>query len=437
MRSLATLRSEKGPTETIELQLERLVPGGEALGHLQGKAVFVAKALPGERVRARLIEEHSSYSRAELVDVLEPSPLRRSAPCPYFARCGGCDWQMLPYAEQLEAKRKLLLEVLRRVGQLEYSGPLRVEAAGPEWAYRDRVQLHRDRAGRIGFYGFRSHAIVEVETCPIAGPAVEQALRAVRQVLRPTGLTAGAIERIEIEAGDRGPACLTVRLRRGARLRRGQVEGLLKRLAARPEVGGVALVGGPKLGQFSLQREIDGNVLQWSPGSFAQASGAGNRQLAARAVELMAPLEGQEVLELHAGHGNFTLGIARRAARVVAVESGRAAEDARRNVEAARLANVDVLREDAGTALSRLLASNQHFDCVLLDPPREGARTLIDPLCRLGAAKILYVACEASALARDLRGLIDRGYRLIGLDLLDLFPQTAHFETLAVLERTR
>jgi len=428
-------QANRGAAEVIELRLERLISGGAALGFHAGKATFVPKALPGERIRARLVESHASYARAELLEILEPSPLRRAARCPYFQRCGGCDWQMLGYPEQLEAKRLLLRDALRRFGGIDLEGRCSLVPAAAEWSYRDRIQLHVERSGAIGFFGPRSHRVVDIERCAVASPAVAQALTALRDALAQQPLTAAGLGRIDIEAGDRGPARVALHPRPRSRLRRGQVDALLQRLLANQAIAGVSVGGGPRRGDLWLQRTIDGSPLRWAAGGFAQASGAGNRRLVELVLGALAPLEGHALLELHAGHGNFTLALARRARSVVAIESGRAAEDARANVEAAGRSNVVIRRQPARAALQDLLAEGRDFSRVLLDPTRSGARELVEPLCGLGAARLVYVACDAPALARDLRGLIAGGYALERLTLLDLFPQTAHFETIAVLNR--
>lgn len=383
----------------IVLEIRSLAAGGEGVGRdAEGRVVFVPFAAPGDRLRVRLIQERPSFARATLVEILDPSPLRRDPPCPVFGRCGGCAWQHLDYAAQVSAKRDILRDALVRIGGLEPPQPLELRASPTPYRTRSRARLLA-RGGRLGFRRLHSRELCAVRHCPVLVPVLDAALEEL-SASRP------ADGEWEIASGDDGGLA---RQRLGCRLPRGAVSGV------------------------RISNGCD--WLRVSTGSFFQAHAALRSALAAAVAE--AAGSGDACLELFAGSGFFTLLLARRFRRVVAVESSpRALQDLRTNLSEAGRPGVEVRGEAVESALRDPSLRAGGLQVVVLDPPRAGlARGAAAALAGLGAQRIVYLSCDPATLARDLAGLSRSGYRLTHAEGFDLFPQTAHVETLAVLER--
>ncbi|HKE17739.1 MAG TPA: TRAM domain-containing protein [Kofleriaceae bacterium] len=403
----------------VELTVESLAAGGDALGRgADGRVVFLPCAAPGERVRARLVEEHRQYSRAELVEVLSAAPERADAPCPLFRErsCGGCAWQHMRYAAQVRAKHEIAASALRRaIGRgLELLPTL---APVEPYQWRRRARLHWVRppsspAAVVGLYAPRSHRVVRVPACPQLEPALERALEPVHRLLAP-----GLFQRGEIDllAGSRGEVQVAVR----GPCRRGAAEALV-------EQGGVAgvILGRQVFGAAAVEIEPG----QWGQADrFAQASRAGNVALLAAVDRAARPRDGARVLELHAGSGNLTRVLVDGAARVLAVDRspGHTSGDARVDWRAGAVEDVT----------GELVAAGERFDLVALDPPREGARPLCEPIAALGPRRVVYVSCDPATLARDLDQLDRLGYAARWAQPIDLMPQTAHVEVVVAIDR--
>ena len=378
--------------------IERLAAGGAGVGHApDGRVVFVADTAPGDRVQVRAVEEHPKWLRGEVETLEAPGPGRVDPRCSLFGRCGGCAWQHLGYDTQLAAKADILRDALTRIGGLTLPGAIEV-VPSPPYGYRGRARVGVAR-GVVGFRRLRSHALEPASACPVLVPELEAALAA---------LAAAPPARdgeIELCAGDDG------------RVRAWGPGGLLYGAAELAIDAGRARIG-------------------VSPGVFFQ----GNARL--RGTLLAAVLEaagrGARALELCAGAGFFSFGLAERFREVLAVESSPpAVRDLRRNIAASGVENVRV----ACAPLERFLAGAgpREFapDAIVLDPPRTGlgAPLAKDLAAAASAARVVYVSCEPATLARDLAVLTAEGLRLVSLRGFDLFPQTAHVEAIAVLER--
>jgi 23S rRNA (uracil1939-C5)-methyltransferase len=380
-------------SDVLELRIDALAGSGDGVGRsAEGRVVFVPFTAPGDRVRARIAELHPRYARAELEEVLEPSPSRVAPPCEVFGVCGGCSWQHIDYAAQCEAKRRIAEDALSRVGKLTMPGPIALHPSPEPYAYRARARVAVE-AGGVGYRRRNSRELCAVSTCPILCAPADAQLRVL---------------------ADAPPA------------RDGEWE-----IAA--GVGGARAhaVGAPGP---ELELAVGGDRLRVSAGVFFQ----GNPALHSALVESVARAAGRGALalELHAGCGFFTLALARAFGRVIAVESdAAAAADLRHNLARARLANVEVVPGRVESVLLGALAAIRP-DAVVLDPPRTGLpRGAADRLCALAPARIAYLSCDPATLARDLAALVAGGFSLEGVEAFDLFPQTPHVEVLAHLSR--
>jgi 23S rRNA (uracil1939-C5)-methyltransferase len=418
----------------LELTLESLGHGPFAIGRRDGQAVLVRGGAPGDEVTARITRRHARYLEAALVAVKAPGPGRRIAPCPAHPLCGGCPWQHLHYPDQLAAKTA---NVRRELARLEGGAAAFGEAfaAPAEWAYRRRIRLSIDAHGRVGFLRAESHAVVEIESCPIAEPAAAAAIAPARALVREL---ATPVTACDVNARGELPGAILTFSAAGpfGRGDRGRIERFLAR---KPEVAGVVVAGHGftfNHGAVTIRHATAaGSPVDLPPAIFTQAHAAANELLIARVLAAAAPAETMRALELFAGAGNFTLELAPRVAALHAVELNmRAAAALRRAVR--RHPHVTVERATAAAALARATAAGERYDLVVLDPPRTGLRAETAPLVALGALRLVLVSCDLATFTRDARALIAGGYRLARVDLVDLFPQTYHAELVAAFVLT-
>ena len=393
----------------VETTVERIVPGGAGLAHADGRTLLVGLAAPGDRLRVRLDRRRGEVWFGSIVEVLAPGPGRVEPPCPYFGRCGGCDFQQLAYESQLDAKVGIVRDCLRRIAGIEPPTDIPISPSPRHWDYRTRAEWRHDPGRRLlGYLERDSHRVCDVDHCPIAAPGLESALTFLRDRLVGGGLPAD-IPEFRAAMGDDGTAVT------------------------------------PALdadGPAELTVEAAGERYVFDPDCFFQTNLDVVPALVAEALRHAAPSQaaGERVgtaVDLYCGVGLFTLPLARRYGRVIGVEGhSRAAAYATRNLAAAGLghARVDAVRVDRW--LDRHAAALTPVAFALLDPPRTGADTAtLDGLVRLGAAQIAYVSCDPATQARDLKTLLGRGYALERIALFDMFPQTHHVETVAHLRR--
>ncbi len=433
------------PESTFEIVIDKLAGEGRGLGRRSdGKVVLVDGALPGERVRVAIDRERRDYVVGRTIAVLQAAADRVTPSCPHAERCGGCDFCHVDSSRQVAYKEAVLHEQLARGGGVtpaEVTAAAEPPVAAPAgWGYRARLRLHGD-AATLGLYGRGSRTLVEVDSCPVATPAVNRAMAALRAATARHPLVAGEYELIDCDdevllvvSGRRhlsadylaalstvtGIRAVTVR---GARrwYRKGMVVG-----TGPPSYRYV--VDCPSLGrQFVMQ--------QWA-GGFSQVNRTVNGLMLDRIGDWLRDLAPTSILDCYCGNGNISVVAGALAGRVVGVESDvRSVEQARYNT---RRAGFDHCRFVAGRVereAGSLAARGERFECAIVDPPRAGCRDLVDHFAALGCRAILLVSCQPATLARDI-GLLRRfGYRLERLCAVDMFPQTHHLETLALLRR--
>jgi len=389
-----------GADATELVEITALAAGGEGVAReASGRVLFVYGAAPGDLVRARVVEPHKRFARAEIAELVRASAVRVTPQCAVHGACGGCGWQHIAYATQLDAKRAILREALVRGAGVRIetlAAPVEVVPSPEPYGTRGRARL-LFRDGRVGYRRGRSHELVATRECPILAQPLARALAALA-AHPPRG---GG--ELELACGDD----------RGASISGARVPGFEERAITLATRGGAVAVS-PR-GFFQAHATLRG--------AFANA-------LLAHAGR------GARGLELHAGAGFFTLGLAEQFADLIAVESEpRAAEDLRANLARAKRTNVRVLAQRAGRALKSADVLRLAPEVVVLDPPRTGiGESEARALARLGARRIVYASCDPATLARDLRVLIASGYRLASCQGFDLFPQTPHVEALASLE---
>ncbi len=423
--------------------IEKLVQGGYGLARREGRAIFVRGAVPGETVELAVGETRKQYQEATVARVVEASPDRVPAPCRLYGRCGGCQLQHIRYAAQLNLKREMLLETVARVGKLELPESPAVVPSPQEYGSRTvaRFGLLRQGVGlALGFHREGSAALVPVADCLVLPEPVRKIVAGLTERLAPLAKPPCRINSIEVRASTTfGQALLVIRSQaRGKR----QAEGLFAIGGGLPGVVGCVVYGAPTVrgarwvqGQDWVAERLDDMVVRISDRSFFQSNWAMNQALSKTITEWAEPQAGLRVLELYAGAGTLGLPLAKRGAFVTLVEGNAIAlADARRAANGNHIGRCRFRPIPAEAFLAEVAPGD--YDLVLLDPPRTGmspeARAA---LCQVAAPRLLYVSCDAATLARDLAGLTTGGYRVVRLQAFDMFPQTAHLETVVELHR--
>jgi len=427
--------------QAFEVLIERILPGGLGLAHAEGKTLMIALAAPGDRVRVRVDRVKGNVGFASIVEVLEPSPVRIAPPCPYFGRCGGCDFQQLAYGAQLSAKAEIIKDCLHRLGRINTVPDFSITPAPNEWRYRSRAQWQYDSVRqRLGYFESVSRNVCDVAECGVLVPELQQSLETLRREMSD-GLLPDDARYFRAVVGDQG-------------------------------VSVASGVRSPSVSERKIRdisRSASGETYNFNAESFFQTNIDLLPQLIAASI---GDASGDTAIELYAGVGLFTLPLARRFKNVIAVEENPdGAKFAQDNLANAGLSNAEVVTADIAAWIEsdlerggkaqrqRRLGFNSHsvggssngaqneaaiqsaveagalqIDFLLLDPPRAGAESrVIDGILQLRPKQICYVSCDPATLARDLRKIIAGGYSLDSLSAFDMFPQTHHVETIVKL----
>lgn len=387
--------------DTLTVEIEKIVPRGFGLAFAEGLTVFVPLSAVGDRVRVLLDEVKGKTAFASIVAIERSSAERVDPPCKYFGACGGCDFQHLAYDAQLRAKTGMIRDCLHRIGKIDFDGEIQIVPSPSEFGYRMRAQWHLDvNNKKIGYYRTNSRDLIDIETCPILSPPLQDTLSELRRGL-DWGKFASAVSRIDAACGSQG------------------------------EVSTFSAELNEPAAEISVNAA--GETYFFSARSFFQ----GNRFLLEKLVEIaVGDARGDTAFDLYSGVGLFTLPLARRFRTVFGIEENEYAVDfAKKVARHSGIKNARFYRESVRRFLAVRIAEPPDF--VLLDPPRAGTeKETVMNLIKLRPREISYVACEPSILARDLRRFAENGYELDSITAIDLFPQTHHIETVAKLHRT-
>lgn len=428
----------------FEADIGDLSHDGRGVARIEGKTVFVADALPGERVRARLTRRHRDFDEAQAEDVLTASADRVVPRCQHFGVCGGCVLQHLAPAAQIAAKQNVLAQNFARIGHVEparWLAPLVADV----WGYRRRARLsvkHVAKKGKV-LVGFRERDprfVADLVHCDVLDPALGEKLGALGELLNTLEASA-SIPQIEFSAGD---AARVLVFRHLLPLPEGDRDklvafGLAHDFAILLQPGGADSVHPLSAGAIALDYALPDYDLKlaFTPLDFVQVNAGLNQKMIAHALALLAPGPNDRVLDLFCGLGNFSLPLARHAGHVCGVEGDLGlVERARANATANGIDNAqfhvgDLAGDVRGSAWARA-----DWDLMLLDPPRSGADALLQQLPGKSVRRVVYVSCHPASLARDAGTLVrQHGFRLEAAGVMDMFPHTGHVESIALFER--
>lgn len=403
---------------SFETRVETPVYGGFALGR-EGKIIFIKGAIPGELVEIKIKETRKDYSVGEVTRVIEPSESRRTPPCQYFGACGGCQLQFIEYDRQVAIKKEILGESLKRIGGIEIKDLTTL--TGNEFFYRHRAQFKVSQDGQVGFFKEGTRQVISIENCLICIPPINNLL------LKLKGIDLGGIKELHVISGD------TISI-----LIKGSVKEDTLQAILDAGVSGIAFENGDSIGKDFITLEYKDFRYTVTPWGFFQGNWELNKKLVNMILERLSPLEGKKVLDLYSGAGNFSIPIAKMASEVVSIEENPyAVEDGKRNLMINGIKNCLFIKASVEEIFKNRkrwkIIDERRYDIIILNPPRPG---LSSEICKgildIGSERIVYVSCNPTTLARDLKRLKDR-YEIESLSLVDLFPNTYHIETVVFM----
>ena len=406
-----------------EIDISAMTFGPFGVGRHDGKAVMVVGAVAGDRLDVDMVSERRDYSVAKIREILRASAERRVAPCPYLPRCGGCDWQHIDYGAQVRFKGEVVARELGHALGVAIDPAGLIEPAPAEFGYRSRIRLRVGAKGVLGFYAAGSNTIVEIDSCMVAEPGIRMPLHLARSLGK-------RVEEIEV-------------VRDGARevqvahLKKPASEEDLRRarnvLESDSEIAGIVLRAGTHratAGDTAIAIELEAGLsIEVDADLFSQVNRAQNQKLVASVMDMAAIHESTAVLDLFCGAGNFSLPASRRGARVTGVDADAGAiAAAARNAERLKFAGAQFVAMKASATADFMHRARYRPEVIILDPPRTGAPDLMEPIIKLRAPGVIYVSCDVTTLARDLRVLAGAGYKINRVCGFDFFPNTHHVE---------
>jgi 23S rRNA (uracil1939-C5)-methyltransferase len=408
-------------TGTFEVRIDSLAYGGDALGRLpDGRVVFVPYAIPGEMVRLSITEDKSRHARGELLEVLKPSSERVTPRCQHFTTCGGCHYQQMNYPTQLKTKADILREQLERIGGLREFPVVEIIAAAEPWYYRNSIQFHITRDGKLGFQKAHTNQPFAIQECHLPEAAINRLWPLIELEPIPgmerVSLRLGANEdmMLILESSDPQPVDFSIED--------------LAISAVKVSPSGTMVMAGSDY----IVMEVSGRQFQVSASSFFQVNTHQAVAMVAYLLDQLPLNENMTVMDVYSGVGLFSAFLAPRVKRLVGIEiSPEACEDYSTNLD--EFDNVELYEDSADNVLSQI---NFNPNLIVMDPPRAGLGVkTVEGILAQGAAHLAYISCDPATLARDGKQLAAGGYSMVKMTLIDMFPQTYHIESISLWEK--
>ncbi|GAB6192221.1 23S rRNA (uracil(1939)-C(5))-methyltransferase RlmD [Desulfocastanea catecholica] len=447
--------------EPKTIHIEKIVNGGYGFARLAtGQVTLVRQVLPNETVIITTEEAKKNHLFGKVQQILEEHPARISPPCRYYGQCGGCDLQHCNYATQLVIKKDIVADLLRRQSEEAVRSAIDLLASPlpspAPFAYRQRIRLQVGDRGLVGFHRFRSHEIIPIECCLLAGASINKIITVLQKHDDGRRLCELSTE-VELQENPlTGKTVCIFHFRR--KVRPADVQSAKRLCTDDDEVERVFFIGtdfpitGPYWDNRTKDRDYTDNTftvqyppgtatqqpveLSWEVGGFCQVNLAQNRHLINTVVDLCQLTKSDTVLDLYCGMGNFSIPLARGAKEVFGIEGQASAiRSAEKNAAHAGLTNCRFLKSSADRACLELAEQGRWFDCVVIDPPRQGIPGLADRLAAVTTRCLVYISCDPSTLCRDLGELTSEGFTISKIQPVDMFPQTHHIETVVLLQK--
>jgi len=447
--------------EYYEIDIDGMGHDGQGVGRVEGFTVFVLHALPGAKLKIKILKVKKTYAYGKLIDIIKPSAHRVNPVCPSFFKCGGCQLQHLVYSEQLKLKKQQIIDNIQRIGKLEDVVIRDVIGMTKPERYRNKAQFpvgigsgSKDIA--IGFYAPRSHNIVEIESCYIQHEMNDDVIKRVKDWMRKYHITPydevtgkGLVRHIFTRVGLKSGEVMVVLITNGTKIP--HKDDLIKNICGISDhivsiVQNIntkrtnVILGEQNIVLWGKDSIIDyiGDVkFRISPMSFYQVNPVQTEVLYNKALEYAGLTGNETVFDIYCGIGTISLFLAKKAKKVIGVEIvPEAIEDAKQNAELNYIENTEFYVKAAEEVVPELYAKGYKADVVVVDPPRKGCdEALLDTIIKMQVEKIVYVSCNPSTLARDLRYLEDGGYKTMEVQPVDMFPHTAHVKTVVWMSR--
>lgn len=454
-----TAMSCKMKKETVDII--KIVNGGYGFARLaDGQVALIRRVLPDESVIITIEEAKKNYLFGSVKQILTEHPARIVPPCRYYGRCGGCDLQHCDYTRQVSLKREIIKDLLERQtnGAISQATTHLADClpSPSAFSYRQRIRLQVGPRGEIGFHQFRSHDIIAIDECLLAGEAINKTLAALREYADGRRLCELSTE-VELQLNPKSgrTVCLFSFVRKPRPADMESARNLCRKTEPLERVfftGTDFPITGPYTGHDDKDTKQPDNILavhyseiigmnsclelSWEAGGFCQVNLAQNRKLIETVIDFCQIDKGRTVLDLYCGMGNFSIPLAGRAKEVHGIESqGSAIRSAKKNAANSGLTNCTFIKSPVEKACAELAHKGRRFDCLLIDPPRQGAPNLAAQLAELTVKRLVYVSCDPATLCRDLADLTQEGFSINRIQPIDMFPQTHHIETVVLLEK--
>ncbi len=429
-------KQQNAVNESVIAKVEGLSYSASGVARYEGKVVFIPYTVTGDVVKFSIKENRKTYADGRLEEVLKSSPYRRPAPCQYFERCGGCQWQHVQYNYQLYSKKMITKDLIERIGLIKNVNVADTNSANSEWNYRQRVRFQigfTDGMPCLGFSIFGSNEVVDIQNCHIVQRPIVDLLK---QLITKKNAIKNFYD-FEVYYSEEGCFTFSATARQNWEQRLAEElfplfkGGVIKEM----RTGKVYNIKEANL-SYTVKNSMGDFKLKVLAGGFVQANPYVNEIILNVLIDILSGYKEMLLLELYAGSGNFTIPLSKLFRHVVAVEadpfSFRALKE---NLPKNRVVNVSAVQSNVYEEVLKCFNKNREFDVIFLDPPRIGAKDVMPFLSKLNAKRIVYLSCNPSTLARDIKVLCDAGYSLSKLIPFDMFPQTFHIECLAVLDR--
>mgnify|MGYP000297486471 CR=1 FL=1 len=439
-----------------EMNIDSLGSSGEGVGRIQGFAVFVEGALPGERVLVKIVKVAKSYAYGKLLHIIQKSPDRVEPRCPYFRACGGCQLQHLSYEGQLKYKSQLVRDALERIGGLNNVEVLPAIGMEEPWRYRNKAQypvgMIKNKLA-LGFYAARSHNLIDINDCPIQHEINEKVTSLVRKFIQTYNIPVyqesthkGIIRHVVTKVGFKSNQLMVIIVTNGELPRKKELVSILR--DGLPAITSIVqnyqtektnvILGSRNVtlwGSDCIMDAIGDLKFKISPLSFFQVNPVQTEKLYTKALEYAALTGKETVIDAYCGIGTISLFLARKAAKVYGVEIvPQAIEDARENARINGIENAEFITGESEVVIPRLSKLGIKADVVVVDPPRKGCDAeLLDTIAEMSPERMVYVSCNPATLARDLKYMVEKGYQVKKVQPVDMFPQGHHVETVVLM----